>query len=457
MRRPTVIGLALAGILWGCAARPRVEETPPVSPTGVTFRPGTPPVPTRSSQTAILFLRQDRPSRALELLLDGIDNDPGNPIHHFLAGVTYARLGRYVDADRAFDEAERIYPAYELQTELEREAAWGAAFNEGLDAYDSGDTDRAIELWQAATALYDLRSEAHRNLANLLTAERRYAEAIAVYRAAMDGLTRRPVTRRLTPAEVRQRGEERLELEESLAELLLATERFTEAEPLLRERLARDPTDPRRRLDLAAALTGQGRDAEADAIYSTVLSDEGLEADQLYSVGVALFRSESYAEAARAFGRLTDLTPRSRDAWFNYANALFAAEEWEELAAMGERLVAADPLGESSGLLVARARLETHDREAALRALDQLSRAPVYLEGLQLRRTGARTTLVGKIAGNAAEPGTPVRIRFSFYTDAGALLGSETLTVLAPAAGASRALEVVFDAPATGYAYRLVS
>lgn len=457
MRQPALWSL-IAVVAVGAACSPRSRaEAPVVSPTGVVYERGTPPSPTRRSQTATLYLRQDRLERAIDLLVEGIRDDPENPIHYFLAGVTYARLGEYLNADGMFAQAEGIYPAYEIQTELEREAAWGQAFNEGLDAYNEGNVERALDVWRAAVTLYDLRPEAHRNLASLLSAERRYYEAISVYEDALDGLAKQSATRVLTAAESNTRELARVELEQNLAQLLLATERFAEAEPLLREQLGRDPDNVQLQIDLAAALGGQGRAAEADAVYTSVLSDEALGADHLYNIGVALFRSASYDRSAAAFERLTELVPSSRDAWFNYANSLFAAENWEELAAAGPRLLVLDPLGESSGLIAARAHLETGDREAALETLDAMDNAPVYLEGLQLQRVGAATNIVGRVSGNVAEVDSPVRLRFSFYDASGSLVGAKTLVVPAPGPDASHDLEVEFARPATGYRYELIS
>jgi tetratricopeptide (TPR) repeat protein len=456
MRQITGGALAALVVLAGCSAR-SAELTPIISATGIVYEVGTPPTPTRASQTATLYLRQDRHDRALELVLEGIADDPGNPIHYFLAGIAHARLGAYEDAHAMFSEAERIYPAYELLTELEREAAWGQAFNDGLDAYNAGEVSQAIDSWSAATALFDQRPEAHRNLARLLTDELRFTEAIAVLRAALEGLEKLPASRVLPPEEEDARVEDRFRLLEGLGGLLLATERFAEAEPVLRERLERDPSDPDVRADLAASLAGQGRSAEASSMYATILEEGGLTGDQLYNIGVALFRSTNYQEAAQAFRELTLRWPESRDAWFNYANALFAAEDWGSLSAVGLRLVELDPLGENSRLITARAQLESGDREGALQTLDGADQAPIYLDRLQLRRSGGITTIAGRVSGNLAEADSLVRLRFSFYDDAGVLVGAETFTLSAPGPGATRELEVEFPRPASGYRYELIS
>jgi tetratricopeptide (TPR) repeat protein len=313
-----------------------------------------------------------------------------------------------------------------------------------------------VELWTEAIAVYDLRVEAHQNLASLLATEGRYDEAIEVYRAGLIGLGERPATRILQEDELAERARTATEIEDRLATLFVVTERFADAEPLLRARLAREPRNVQTRSDLARALDALGREEEARAIYGTLLSEDELAETQLFNLGVALFRSSDYVRAAEAFARLTQLQPGSRDAWFNYANALFAAESWETLATAGDRLVELEPLGENAHLITARAKLESGDRGAALATLERADSVPVYLDALSMRREGTRTSVVGRVVGNLADPGSDVRVRFTFYADRGAEVGGETITLVAPAPGESADFRVSFQMRATAYRYELI-
>ena len=423
---------------------------------GFVYELGTPPVRTRLSQTATLFLTRGFLERALELALQGVDAEPENPIHYLLAGRAHARLAQYGEADAMFTEAQRIYPAYELDIEPERESAWIELFNEGIAAYSDGNVERTIEAWERAGTMWDLRPDASLNLAILFDGEGRWDDAIWAYQRVVTGLERKLVTRALTQDEVQEREDLKMRSEESLIQLLLFTERFAEAEPLLRRHLERDSTSIEVRGDLAAALHGLGQNTEAAAIYAGLLTDTGLGARDLFNLGIALYRAGDFMAAANAFEQLTRLQPDSRDAWFNYANSLFAAESWESLAAVGDRLTEADPLGEHSGLITARAHLEIGDEQTAAEGLDRTESAPVHVEGLQLLQSQTETSLQGSVVGNTAVPGTSVRLRFTFYGSDGAL-GTEPLTVSAPPAGVSARFEVSFAGQATAYRYELVS
>ncbi len=456
-RRPlrAALILAVGSVLAAGCARRLTPAGPVISPTGIQYELGTPPEDTRFSQTAVLYLRQENVVRALELALEGIEADPLNPIHYYLAGTAHARLGETGEADAMFIEAERIYPAFELDIEPERERAWAEAFNEGIEAFDLDDITGALDAWARAAAVYDLQPDAHRNLAVILSGEGRYAEAADVYQEALAGLERRPATRLLTDEEVVERETLILEIEENLAQLLLFSGRYPEAEPLLREQLERRPGDTEMERDLARALTGMGRDAEATELYVSLLATGVLEATEIFNVGVALFRSGDFIEAGAAFRRLTELQPDSRDAWFNYVNSLFAAEAWAPLAAAGDRLLELDPLSENAGLIRARAYFEIGDEEEARRGLEETELLPVYVEGLRLRPLGSETRLEGRVVGREAAPGTTLRLRFTFYGNDDRLR-EELLVIPAPPVGEGEEFELAFEGQATAYRYEVL-
>ncbi|MSR36228.1 MAG: tetratricopeptide repeat protein [Gemmatimonadetes bacterium] len=427
-----------------------------VSPTGIVYPIGTPPRRSRYSQTAALYLFQGHTDRALEMAREGVAADSTNPIHYFLAGAAAVRLDRYAEADTMFTVAERLYPAYQLQTEPERAAGWAHAYDQGVQAYGAEDTEAAMASWRDAARIYDLRPEAHRNLASLLSRDDKYDEAIDLYQRALAGLERRPATHVLDSLEVAARDQHTATTEESLAELLMFVGRYAEAEPVLRRRVERDSANTQIRADLATTLKALGRTEEAAQIYATLLSGQGMESTDLFSLGVGLFRAGDYARATQAFERLTGMRPSSRDVWFNYVNALLAAKAWPALVAAGDRLIALDPLGKNVGLIAARAHLEAGDQPGALAGLHRVDGAPLYVEGLQMRPLNSGSRVQGQIIGNLAPAGAPVRLRFTFYDEAREL-GAEVVEVAAPALGESQDFEVVFGAArATGFRYELV-
>jgi tetratricopeptide (TPR) repeat protein len=452
-----MIFVLAAGLgLGGCAAAANGGGGGPLtSPTGRVYEPGIAPTQTNYSRTATLALAQARFDEAIEEARQGIASNPENPLHYYLAGEAAAALGDFELADSMWVVAERIYPAYELEIEPSREAAWAEAFNEGVELYGAGDMSGAIARWRQADMIYRLRPEAAQNLAIVLTQEGEYEEAIAIYRRGLEGLRIEPATRLIEEDELEDREEARRFMQTQLGQLLLFTDQFAEAETLLREQLRENPDDVELQASLATALGRLGREAEAAEIYSRLLTAPDLPAVDLFSIGVALFNSEDFERAAEAFGRVTEIQPESRDAWFNQANALYAAEKWEELIPVGERLIEVDPLNESAALLLTRAYRDLGQNDNALRTLERSQDSPVFLEELQIRPAGQQTTIVGRVIGHEAAPGTPVRLRFTFYDDAGQV-GTETVTVTAPAREASEVFEVSIAQTANAYKYELL-
>lgn len=458
-RSGTTFALGAALLLGGCAAGAAGGGGPVTSPTGRVYEEGTAPSESRFTAPATLFLAQEQYQGALDEAQQGIEADPENPQHYFLAGQAHLGLGNVDEALRMFERAEEIYPAYELEVEPVREQAWAVAFNEGVNAYNASDMEAAAAAWNRANQIYDLRAESFLNLAVIHTQQAEYDQAIEAYRGGLAALEREPATRELEPEELEEREESRETILANLAQLLNFTEQYAEAEELFRQQLEINPDDVEVQSSLAVAIARQGRDAEAQEIYNRLLTDPNLSAPDLFNVGVALFQGENYEQSAEAFRRYTEMQPNSRDGWYNFANALYAQNEWEALVPVAERLVERDPLNENSALILARAHRETGQNQRALQALQANETHPVHIEDLEFRPGSQRSVVSGRVAGNQAAPGTPVQVRFTFYGEGGATVGTETVTVNAPAEGESATMEVVYEGatPAITYSYEPVS
>ena len=455
-RSGMIVVLAAGLALGGCAAAGTAAGGgTPVSPIGRVYEPGTPPRQTRFGQAALLAIAQGRFEQGLEEARAGIAEDAENPLHFYLAGEAAAGLGDYELADSMWIVAEEIYPAYELEIEPSRESAWAEAFNAGIETYEAGDLEATVESWRSADLIYKLRPEAVQNLGVVLTQTNEYEEAISAYQSGIASLDLEPATRIIEAEEQAQRDEARRFMQRNLADLLLFTGQFAEAERLLRAQLELDPGSVEIQGRLADAIARQGRAEEATAIYSRLLAEPNIPVVDLFNIGVALFTSEDFDRAAEAFGRVSQVQQNSRDALYNQANSLYAVERWADLIPIGERLIRVDPLNSNAALILARSHRELGDNAAALRALEANEAYPVFLEGIELSPNPDRTVLTGRVIGNQAAAGTPIRLRFTFYSDAGATLGTVPVTINAPAREATGTFEVVFDQAASAYGYQV--
>ncbi len=421
---------------------------------------------TKQSTTAKLFIAQaegaDEARKAqlyqqsLDEVLAGIAANPDNPQHYYLAGVSYAGLDNYVAADTMFSRAVTMFPEYAADVEIAREQAWVGAFNAAVNAYNAGTMDEAIRGWEAANLIYAKRPEGFFNLAALYTQNEDYDRAVQMYRSSITALDEEPL-RELTPEEIADRDESRRTAMENLGQLLVSVERYAEAEEMLRGYLADNPDDFAARSRLAVALAKQDKRDEAMQTYQELLSSPAISGPDLFNIGVGLFQVEEFGRAEDAFLRVTEMSPNNRDAWYNLANALYAQEKWAEIIPAGERLLEMDPLNEDAALILARSYRETEKNRDALRVLEASEAAPVFVKSPQLNATDGRSTIAGTIEPKAAAAGTPVQLRFTFYGPSGSL-GTETVTVQAPAAGSTTPFQVVLQnpTPAVAYSYQIV-
>lgn len=466
MRLERGVAFALGSLLvaGACAPAEGPAAGPQVSPvTGEVYPEGTPPSQSRFAQDAQVHLVRAQAAgdesayqEALAAAQAGIEAEPENPLHYYLAGQAYAGMGDYEQADAMWTRAQEIYPAYELEIEADRENAWVTAFNQAAEAYNAGNEEEAIRLWQQANLIYDRRPEAYENLAVVYIQSGDYERAIEMYEGALEALERRPV-REVEEEEIAERAEARRNALTTLGQLYTQTEQFAEAERVYREILRDSPDHVAAQSGLAAAIARQGRAEEAAEMYDRLLSSPDLTADDLMAAGVGLFQAEQYELAAQAFERITEQRPQSRDAWFNYLNALYAQDENESVIRVGERLLELDPLNENAYLIIARAHRDAGQPQRALQMLERAEALPVTVTEMQLSQRQDRAELRGQVQGNQAAAGTPVRLQFTFYGEGGEL-GTETVTVNAPAEGATTSFTAAIQttSPVTGYSYRVL-
>jgi tetratricopeptide (TPR) repeat protein len=343
--------------------------------------------------------------QALASAQAGIAADPANPVHHFQAGQAYVGLGQLAEAGEHFGHALEACPALSAEIDPMAEQAWLTAFQAGLEAYQAGDTTRAISTWEAAGRFYNKRADTFYNLGILYGERGDYAKAVENYREALAALERTP---------------------NDTSQALIASEAETRAN----------------------TLAG------------------------LLNAGAQLFLREDFRGSAEVFGQLHQIDPNNRDAWYNHALALYKLERWSDLIPVGTRLVEIDPLNYNGRIILFNAykglsdqakaannaAVERTNRDLALRTLEAADALPVQVDGIQLENAEGSVRITGRVTGAGAAAGTPIRLEFTVFGATGRL-GSQTVTVSAPAKDASTSFELTIPTTgaATGYSYRQVT
>jgi tetratricopeptide (TPR) repeat protein len=169
----------------------------------------------------------------------------------------------------------------------------------------------------------------------------------------------------------------------------------------------------------------------------------------LLSVGARQFQAEQYGPAIEVFRQLTTIDQNNRDAWYNYALALYKQERWADLAPIAQRVVQIDPLNENARIILFNAYKGQAEaagqntagqrdmQNRALKVLEEVEALPVHVDEIRFESPeGGQPTLNGKVIGNKANAGTQVTLTFTFYGPTGQV-GTQSTTVAAPAKGQS--------------------
>jgi tetratricopeptide (TPR) repeat protein len=344
--------------------------------------------------------------QALTHLREGMQQDAANAKVWLLAGTVLAAMGEMQEADQAFVRAVEMHPEYAEEVAGERESAWVEAFNEGIALMDAQQYDDAIRVLENAQVIYTQRPEALMNLGALYANRGDNAKAVESFRAATEA-TRGPLYEQLD------------------AEQKTSWDRFRE---------------------MAAMNVAQITAAQ----------------------GVTAFEAQQYEEAVARFREAHELNQHSRDYVYNYLQSLWAwtADLEEKVEANGadaatakaellrlypqveelaQKTRAADPNNEMLFLIEARARKErgelagneaakTEGQQAALRLLEAHAALPVTVDDIMITPEGEAHRVEGTLKNKKAAAGSPVQIEFTLVAFDGSVVGTETITVTAPAA-----------------------
>lgn len=362
-----------------------------------------------SKHLGVAMLRQDEAERnaafqlALEELQEGMVREADNPKIWFLAGQAYAGLLDFAGADSAFDRAVAMYPEYEAEVEAEREAAWVAGFQHGVALMDQQQNQEALRVFEAAHELYPHRPEALLNMGSLYANSGDTDKAVWAFEEAIKAIN----------------GPRFEDLDEE------GKAQWKSYEDMSRMNIAQ------------------------------MLGQQGVEA----------FEIDDYDVAKAKFEQAAESNPYSRDYLFNIVQAQFAKaqaleEQRDSAAAPGSapqdaellqlyqqiqpaiaRVQEYDPANENLLLILARAKRrhaalsgdEQRGQQEALAVLEQLQAMPATVSDLMIVPGEGSATVEGTLRNNGAEAGSPVRVQVTLLGLDGSELGTQEVTVTAPA------------------------
>jgi tetratricopeptide (TPR) repeat protein len=374
-------------------------------------------------------------TQALVHLRQGQEKDAANAKVWMMSGTVLAALGQMQEADAAWKKAGELHAEYASDIADEREAAWVEAFNVGMQAMDAQNYPEAIKILENAELIFQGRPEALMNLG-------------ALYANAGDNT----------------------KAEEAFRKAAEATKG-----PLLEKLNDQQKAEWARFRDMATMNIAQIHGAA------------GVEAFQAATADPAV-ASAKFAEAATHFAKAFEINPHSRDYIFNHAQAVWAQvtkiedslekatgadsaaakpkllplyAQVQELAPKARQF---DPNNGNLYLIEASAYRKAGDltgteaskntgQTKALELLTARDALPLLVDEVMVQSAADGATIKGTVSPNktmaanqlATPAGTPVNLKFTIVGSSGQPLGEATVTVSAPADGATTPFELKTD------------
>lgn len=445
-------------------------------------------------RSAELFLTQaeslgavERFREALDAALSAIAEDPGNARGYYQAARAQIGLRDYVAADTLFTRTVELFPDYEDDVQLQREAGWITAYNAYIAPADSaaaadasarrGLIEVAVDRLEAAERIYgNRRPEALINLGAFYNQLERPEDAIDAFAAALE-VIRAPRIQAMLETADSTLALSWLERETVVtfnrAQLLSDAERYEEAAAEYATYLETYPTDIQALSNMAAVLSAAGRVEEAQAIYDDLLAGENLGIRDYYNIGVGLYEAEEFTNAASAFGKVVEVAPQNREALFLQVHSLTLAEDYDSCIPVAMSLLDLDPFNAESsrtlGFCLARAGQDQEAIEHLCRSRDPQAPVPPGCETvdppafnvgnatLEARAEGG-AAIAAEFTNNSLDPDTPVTIRVHFIGEEGTTVGTTSLRVEAPGQGETSVFQadLTSDEQVIGYYFQII-
>lgn len=418
--------------------------------------------------------------------IDEHPNDP-NPRVFLWAGRLYAELGRYEEADAAWDRATDLWSCYTARVDTLRFNAWVRVFNTAVRYTEAEETEKARDAYQAAWTLYDKNPQPMLQLGSIyakMAAEPGQAEelqaayqdtAIAYYEQAIEAIDR------ATRMSDETRSSSLRAATFNLAQLLALDGRFEEAAQAYDAFLAFEPGNVDAASNAAVVLTQaagretreaaemedgpekQARMEKADSLsraalayYTDLLAREDLDADDYHNIGLGLIQIGLYEEATDAFTSALDLAPYRSNSLEQLGIALFRSQNYDSLLVVARELVKRYPNNMNNMAMLANAYRELELPDSALAVLERREENPFDFVDVRVRLgEGGMYEVTGKLVNLKLEAGAPIELNFELYDDLGEVVQSETFTLEAPEQGSLVSVEFQFESDAliSGFAY----
>lgn len=405
--------------------------------------------------------------QAMEQAQAAAQKDPNNALAWHIMGKVYVFTGQPAQADSAFRKAETLWPGFVKEDAVLREQAWVDAYNAGVKAVQTNNTDEAIQKLQLADQIFQGRADARMVLASLYLNKQDYDNAAKYYQGALEILNG-PASKGLQPAQQKQWDEARQKATDRLGQLLMATRKYDEAVKFYQQQASANPNEPPLKLSLARALALSGKDAEAKAMFVELMGMPNLTDEQYTDIGVSLFRARDFPNASAAFRKAVGLNAYNHAALYNLSQALLAIAQpieearekaaptarkpfavqlapiFSELKDVTDKFLALEPANATAMKLAsatargnadvaADAKAENAAKMQALGLLQRADSLAFDISDTNVAVTDEGMKVTGTITNRKLATGAPIHLKVTFVGKDGTALDAQDITVPAPA------------------------
>jgi tetratricopeptide (TPR) repeat protein len=388
---------------------------------------------------------------AQRVLLEAIDKGRADdPAVWYYFGRYYEGMKDVDGADSAFTRAQQLAPQCTADINLHRRFLWAPILNSAVERMRANDLEGAKPLLRQANRVFTTEPLGFYYLGQVFALQSQRDSAISYLERALALATDSANAANASYADIRETGSFNVA---TLFQMGIDTARMGRRQQLdsavfwYREYRKVNPNDAKATAELASVLDQAGRQAEAIALYDTVLMQaDSMPTLDVFQTGVAMFRASRFQRAADAFQKGLERNPYYRDALFNLANTYLsmaqAAESTatkadlpkvqrqygEQMTPVVERLVTADPANAASLRLLAASYQLRDMPDSTLAVLERAQGLVFDLTVSTFSSTGPTTwELKGVIANTKAQPTGVPQITFEFLSEKGEVVQTVTI------------------------------
>ncbi len=277
-------------------------------------------------RSARVYLQQDNPEKAIEVLEEGTRAEPANPEIWYELGYIHGTKRQYTEMNEAFDKALSLDAAtYENQVREQRDFYWVKHNNNGITFGNNGEFEKALEEFKIAAAIDDQKAKSQFGLGWMYAKMTEHEKAIPY----LIKVTELDPGDHLAWQQLVS-GYDQTENDEKLIETC-------------QKLLEHHPDNLIGMQYLARAYEKSENNEQAIELYEKILVIEPENGDTWFELGALYARGEKNEDAARCFKKTLEYIPDDYDALFNLALVLTRAKHFEEALGFTDKMIKLKP------------------------------------------------------------------------------------------------------------------